>query len=152
MARVNVPLHSPFTTHRSPLFFIHHSPFSLPDRAHAGVVFDVRMLGVYAYAGGEMVWFDLGERRDDLLTIFDRERTPSVKVTTRWGIDRRWNVTFKDYAFACRFDLGIGHGHGRDESDRIGHQRLCIDLFTVGQFDDLPEIHHGDTIRQMPNC
>ena len=62
--------------------------FTLTDRTHDGVVFDVGVLGVDAEAGGEVVGFDLGKCGDDLLAIVDRERATRVERAAGWWVDR----------------------------------------------------------------
>ena len=50
-----------------------------------------------------------------------------------------------------RFDRRIGHRHRRNQRLRVRHQRLAVELARLGQLDDLPEIHHRDPMRRVPN-
>jgi hypothetical protein len=64
------------------------APFTGADRAHPGIILNGRMLWVDADTRSKVSRSYLGERRDDLLTIVDREGTSRVEVAARRGIDR----------------------------------------------------------------
>src|SRR5207237_10074193 len=85
-------------------------------------------------------------RRHTLRAFADRVGAARVETTTRGRIDRRGYVAFEHDAFAPRLDLRIGHGHGRDERLRVGHQRLVVDRVCVGQLDHLAEVHYGHAV------
>jgi len=49
------------------------------------------------------------------------------------------------------FRLRVWHRNGREKRQGIRMQGMVKELVTVGQFDDLPQIHHRHAVAEMPH-
>src|ERR1043165_1312365 len=98
-----------------------NSPFSRCDDA-SGVAQPGRVTGrdlIYvglfranAYAGGEVIWLNFGQRGDDLFASLNSIRATRMKAAALWGVDWRRHIAFQNDALARRFNLRVWNGNG----------------------------------------
>jgi hypothetical protein len=72
-----------------------------------------------------------------------------MKHAARRRIDRARHLTFHGFELAVGLDARIRHRH-RVEKRPEGMQRVVEQLVAIGQLDDAAEIHHRDTLTEMP--
>ena len=76
-------------------------------------------------------------------------RTTRVETAARWRINRARHVT--DDTCPFRLFFGIGPGYRRDQSPRVGMHGTAEQGLGRCQLDDLPEVHDGDAIADVPH-
>ena len=78
----------------------------------------------------------------------ETERTTGVETASRRRVDRAWHIPFEQGPGAfSRF----GDRHGTQERLSVGVQRFLADGVFPRQFHDLPEIHNGHAVTDVPN-
>src|SRR5690554_6330987 len=106
-----------------------------------------RIFGIIEVAAHEVAGFGLDAARDDRITWAKARRAARMKCATAGRIDRRGDIALEDDAGL--FLGGIGRWNRRQKRLGIRVQRALEELLGGRQFDDPPQIHHRDAIRDM---
>ena len=69
-------------------------------------------------------------------------RAAAMEMTAGGRVDRVRYVALQHDALALR--LRVGDRHGGEQGFGIGVQRVGVEVARRGDFDDAPQIHHGD--------
>ena len=87
------------------------------------------------------------QNRDFGLTAGLSSEAPRVERAAWRGIGRIGDITGQDDSVALK--RRIGKGYGRQQSFRIGMQRLPVQLMLFRRLYDFAQIHHGHAITDM---
>src|SRR5690554_575619 len=77
------------------------------------------------------------------------QRAARVEPARLWRVSRAGYIPRKNNALAFTFFNRIGNWNRRKKGLRIWVEWIQIKLIAIRQFDDLAQIHHGNTIRNM---
>ena len=80
-------------------------------------------------------------------TNVDRHGTARVKAAALGRMERAGHIALQDNAVP--FVTRVRDRNGREQRLRIRVQRLAIEIFTGSQFNHFPQVHHGDTVRDV---
>lgn len=80
-------------------------------KSASSIVVNNWMVGTNAKASSEMSWFDLNKGGRFSSAVVDSVLTASMKMTPRWRVDRRRDVTLENYPRPFCLDLGVGNWH-----------------------------------------
>src|SRR5262249_48631097 len=92
----------------------------------------------------------VGQRRKPralLLALRRRMGTARMKAAAARRMERTWDVAARDLARTACCDLGTRHGG--EERLRVRMPWCADHRALVADLDDLAQIHHGDTIRDV---
>ncbi len=70
-----------------------------------------------------------------------------MKAASAWGIHWTWNITGENYPFSL--DVGIGFRNCLEERLRVRMKLTPEEILLWCEFDDLPEIHDGDSVAHV---
>ena len=79
------------------------------------------------------------QRRLDLITDRFAIGATGMKRTTRGWMDGTGDIALQNGSLF--FPAGVGHGHSGEQRPGIGMLGVLIDGFTLGDLDDLAEVH-----------
>ena len=77
----------------------------------------------------------------------NRVKTPRVKRAAGWEIYRARHVTINQRPEPFR--PRVGCGHRRKQSLGVGVTRISEQFTLIGDFDNAPKVHHGNTVADM---
>ena len=72
-----------------------------------------------------------------------------MERTARRSVGRVGHVTTDDDALSSRSVRVVQFGHDRQQRLGVGMQRRAVEQFGIAEFDDLPEVHHADAVRNV---
>src|SRR5215470_14905823 len=101
-------------------------------------------------AGHPVAGAHLPQLRTHPAAALDRNRTTRMKHAARRRIDRTRHLTFHGFELAVGLDARIRNRHRVEKRPGIRMQRVVEQLVAIGQLDDAAEIHHRDTLTEMP--
>src|SRR6266404_6326799 len=97
-------------------------------------------------ARNQMTGGELPQGRRLFMATGHRMWAPSGKWTA-WGeLEGRGELALQEGARAFLLDLGIGNGDRGEKRLGIGMQGLGVEIFGGSDFDEVAEVHHGNSI------
>src|SRR5579872_5432073 len=76
-------------------------------------------------------------------------RAARVETTAGRNLDGTWQVVRKDDTLAILFNAWVGNRDSREQRPRVRVFGRTVEFVTVGQFDDLAQVHDRDAICYM---
>ena len=81
-----------------------------------------------------------------LLAFRSYRMAPGVEAAAGWGIDRAGGITRQQENLTVPLRYRVGHEDRGKQCPGVGVERVIEEFVTVRRLDDLPEVHHGDTV------
>ena len=97
-------------------------------------------------AGGEVAVAVVHERRLDLGADLRRVAAARVEAAAGGRVDRARHVALEHDPLALLGEVGVGHGHGREQRLGVGHDRPRVELLRRRELDELAEVHDRDPV------
>ena len=93
--------------------------------------------------------FKLSQLRYLLLALVNRHITSWMEVTTSGRIDRTGHISGKNDPLPGAIHNRIGYWYCRQQRYGIRMKRIRIELITLGDLDDLAEIHNRHSVADV---
>src|SRR5262247_536814 len=100
-----------------------------------------------AYAGGKVPGLDGVKRRHPRFALLDGDGTARVEDAARGRAERARHLAPQHRALPRQLHRGIGNGHGGEQRLRVRMLGILVERLAIGDLHDLPEVHHGHSVR-----
>ena len=98
-----------------------------------------------------MIRCDFAQRRHLVLAPLFADRATCMKRATSGRIQRTGDFAGQHDALAAALNGRVGDGNGGDQCLSIRVQRILVETIPVRQFDNAAQIHHRDSVANMPD-